>query len=262
MSLWNLLGTDAQNALVQQAIDCCDFDFDKCLPSLTREGRSSVQVEWADLSRYRNRMAGDRHEHEDGVHPIEREVEGRMQVLGLFYLPPHTKIVLDLSLERLPELAREVFLAEAAHCVDYHFMTREHRRLFVNSVHREQLPPGADTADGVAFALDGHTCSWFDVNSYDWWVGESLMAAFVRFTSDVPVSIELNHPIGPEDRTVFREFLGIVDSPPTAHRVYRARTSSNVVHDQHAWLKPAQWFDSLAAAQAAGLRACRICRPT
>ncbi len=279
--MWNLVGTPSQNALVQQAIDRCDFDFTKCLPSLAREGKSSVRVEWADLSRYGNREARHRagsgrpeqphshkfadtgHEHvHDGdavAHPIEREVEGRMRVLGLFYLPPYTKIVLDLGLERDPILAQEVFLAEGAHCADYHLLTPEGRRRFINALHTEQLPPGADVSDGAAHRLDGHTCSWFDVGGYADWTGESWMQGFVEGTSDVPCTIELNHPVGPEDRAVVREILGIVDAPVTG-RVY-AKKSGKVVHDSHDGIEPARWWDSLSAAAADGMRPCKTCKP-
>jgi hypothetical protein len=265
VGVWNLVGNDQQNALVEQAIRRCDFDWTLLLPGIAREGKTSLRVEWADLSRY---AAGDGKGHEhvhDGdavAHPIEREVEGRRRVLGLFYLPPYMKVVLDVGLERDPLLAQEVFLAEGAHAADYAYMTPEHRRLFTNSVHTQQLPPGADTSDGVAFNLDGHTCSWFDVGSYGWWTGEAFMEGFIEATSDVPVTINLNHPVGPEDRTVIRQFLGIDAPEPTANRVYRARPRSKVVHDTHKPLEPLKWFDSLAAAQAAGLRACRVCRPT
>ncbi len=264
--MWNLVGTASQNALVQQAIDRCDFDFTLCLPSLAREGKTNVRVEWADLSRH---FDGDTVSHQrshgidDVAHPIEREVEGRLRVLGLFYLPPYTKIVLDLGLEQMPVVAQEVFLAEGAHCVDYHFMTSEHRRLFVNALHAEQLPPGADTSDGVAFNLDGHTCSWFDVNSYGWWVGEAFMEGFIEATSDVPVTINLNHPVGPEDREVIRQFLGI-DEPapePEVRAFYQAKPTSKVFHDSHQGQEPQTWFASLAEAEEYGLRACRVCRP-
>ncbi len=265
--MWNLTGATSQNSLVQQAIDRCDFDFTKCLPSLAREGKDSVRVEWADLSRY---AAGDGEGHEhvhDGeavAHPIERDVEGRMRVLGLFYLPPYTKIVLDLGLEQSPVLAQEVFLAEGAHCVDYHYMDSEMRRLFTNSVHTQQLPPGADTSDGVAFNLDGHTCSWFDVNSYGWWTGEAFMEGFIEATSDVPVTINLNHPVGPEDRAVIRQFLGIdtpAPEPEPVGRVYQAKPTSKVFHDAHKGQESTRWFASLAEAEEYGLRACRVCRP-
>lgn len=262
--MWALTGTASQNALVQQAIDRCHFDFTKCLASLAGEGRASVRVEWADLSRYAA-SEGKAHDHVhvgDAVaHPVERVVDGRSRVLGLFYLPPHTKIVLDVGLERDPVLAQEVFLAEGAHLADYHYMTSEHRRLFVNALHTDQLPPGANTDDGTAFYLDGHTCSWFDVGGYAWWVGESLMEAFCEATSDVPVTIALAHPVGPEDRAVVRGFLGIIDPEPVG-RVYRGSRWSKIVHDEHAGIAPGEWFDSLSDAVAAGLRACRVCKPT
>ena len=264
--MWNLTGTPTQNALVQQAIDRCDFDFAKCLPSLVREGKSSVRVEWADLSRYAA-SEGKAHEHvHDGdlAHPIERVVEGRSRVLGLFYLPPHTRIVLDLSLERDPIVAQEVFLAEGAHCVDYHYMTAEHRRRFVNSVHVQQLPPAADTSDGVAFNLDGHTCSWFDVGTYADWVGESWMCGMVEGTSDIPCTILLNHPLGPEDRAIVRQILGIKDTskptPTPSLRVFANRNSS-VVHDAHAGIEPVRWWGSLISAVGDGMRACKTCKP-
>lgn len=214
--MFNLRGTYGQNALIQQAMDRCDFDFRKMAPSLLREGKQSINVEWADLSRY-TASDGKGHDHvHDGsavAHTIERRVDGRMRVLGLFYLPPHTKIVLDISLANHPLLAIEVFLAEVAHAVDYHFMTNEMRRQFVNSLHTQQLPPDANCADGVPFHLDGHTCSWFDVNSYAMWVGEAFMEGFIEATSDVKVTINLGHPVGPEDRSVIRQFLGIDPAP-------------------------------------------------
>lgn len=224
--IWNLRGTAAQNALVQRAVDRCDMDYSKLAPSLQREGKTQIAVDWEDLSRYAA-SDGKGHDHvHDGdavAHPIERVVEGRRRVLGLFYLPPYTRIVLDVGLEQHPELAQEVFLAEGAHAVDYHYMTPEHRRLFTNSVHTQQLPEGANTADGAAFNLDGHRCSWFDVGSYADWVGEAFMEGFIEATSDVRCTIQLNHPVGPEDRAVIRGFLGIdVPEPPATDETENA----------------------------------------
>ena len=251
-------GTAAQNTLVQAAVDRCDMDWARLLPSLQREGKTSIRVEWADLSRY---AATEEHAE---AHEIVREVEGRRRVLGLFYLPPYTKVVLDVTLERDPQLAAEVFLAEGAHAVDYHFLTADMRRQFVNSLHTQQLPAGADTADGVAFQLDGHTCSWFDVGGYADWVGEAFMEGFIEATSDVPVTITLNHPVGPEDRDVIRRFLGLTaPEPPTEpdRRVYRGGRKSGVYHDTHRRVEPVEWFTSAADAERAGLTACRTCKP-
>jgi len=298
---FHLSGTPAQQAIARDALAVCDFPFDRLLPSLQREGRSSIRVDWADLSRYTvsSEKAGHDHIHEgDAVaHPIERDVEGRARVLGLFYLPPYTRIVLDLSLTALPRLAIEVLLAEAAHAVDYHYMTPDMRRAFVNSVHTQQLAPTTPTDDGVPFHLDGHTCSWFDVGDYADWVGEAFMEGFIEaFAPSVPVTIQLNHPVGEEDRRVIRESLA-VDAPepepvapevvePVApepqpapqpvtpevvepqpqprddeHNVFASRTGGKIYHDSHRGIPQDLRWPGATEAQAAGYRPCQVCKP-
>jgi hypothetical protein len=200
-------GTPAQIELVNSALEACDFDFDLLKPSMMRESRTTIRVEWSDLSRY-NHSPSAAHEHAEGAHTITREVDGRQRVLGLFYLPPHTRVLLDTSLEQHPDLAREVFLAEAAHAVDYHFMKPEHRRAVVNLLHRDDLAPDADVSDGAVFHLDGHECSWFDVGAYEDWVGEAFMETFIEaYARSVPVTIALNHPTTPTVATAVRMVL-------------------------------------------------------
>jgi hypothetical protein len=260
--IWDLRGTPAQNQLVLDALDVCDFPFDHLRPSLLTEGRQLIAVEWADLSRYSavTKSAGEHshvHDQHGVAHPVERVVDGRLAVLGLFYLPPHTRVVLDSSLQAQPRLAMEVFLAEAAHAVDYHYMTTEHRRQIVNTLHRDNLPADASVADGAAFQLDGHTCSWFDVGPYRMWVGEAFMEAFIEaWAPSVTVTIELGHPVTPEMAQTIRRAL--VD-PVRDVRVFRGR--SRIYHDEHRTITPVEWFDSPAAAEAAGLRPCRVCKP-
>ena len=263
MSIWNLRGTASQNALVQQALALCDFPWDELRTSLAREGRSSIAVEWADLSRFNHGAEG--HEHADGAHTIVREVDGRKRVLGLFYLPPHTKVVLDNGLASRPALAHEVFLAEAAHACDYHsFIDRGLRPKIWNALHAdehhvEHVPESGDI---------NHGHSWFDGPAgYSTWVGETVMALVTRaFAPSVQVTINLSHPITGEAIQVLREAYFPPVAPelePTPSKpVYRARKHSNVVHDSHLLLAPIQWWPSLAAAQAAGMRACKVCRPT
>lgn len=263
-----LSGTEQQRQICRDSLARCDFPFDRLMPSLVKEGRQSIRVEWADLSRYAAGLAHD-HSHDDVAHPIERVVEGRRRVLGLFYLPPHTRIVLDNSLVGMPELASEVLLAEAAHAVDYHYMTPDMRRAFVNSVHTQQLAPGADVGDGVAFALDGHTCSWFDVGSYADWVGEAFMEGFVEaFAPGQSVTISLNHPVGAEDRAVIRAALAVgpkedVQPVPVVDPMAEvfAVKNSVIYHDKHLRLRRDLTFPSPMAAQAEGLRPCLVCKP-
>lgn len=283
-------GTDIQKQLTQDALAVCDFPFDKLMPSLQNEGRSSIRVDWEDLSRYAaSDGKGHDHIHEGAAtaHPVERVVEGRRRVLGLFYLPPYTRIVLDLSLVQWPELAKEVLLAEAAHAVDYHYMSSDMRRAFTNSVHTEQLSPFTPTDDGVPFHLDGHTCSWFDVGAYADWVGEAFMEGFIEaYAPSIPVTISLNHPVGPEDRLVIRRALTPelepeeVEAPaqpepsfpePTVepapapprddeHDVY-ALSSGETYHDKHKGIARERTFPGATEAQAAGYRPCRVCKP-
>lgn len=280
-----LSGTDIQRQLVLDALSVCDFPFERLLPSLQREGRDTIRVDWEDLSRYAasSEKAGHDHIHDGAAvgHPVERVVDGRARVLGLFYLPPYTRVVLDTSLTQLPRLAMEVFLAEAAHAVDYHFMSSDMRRAFVNSVHDEELPPGHSTDDGVAFHWStGHVCSWFDVGPYDSWVGEAFMEGFIEaFAPSVPVTIQLGHPVGPEDRAVIRIALGVdaepepepepqegdhpgtvVDPAPEVAAVFAVK-GGGVYHDKHGGISHGQRFAGPSAAQEAGLRPCRVCKP-
>jgi hypothetical protein len=213
--IWTLQGTEAQQRIVRDALAACDFPFDQMLPSLQREGKTGIVVEWADLSRYTHGAAG--HEHADGAHTIVREVDGRARVLGLFYLPPHTKVVLDNALVDRPLLAQEVFLAEAAHAADYHWMVeRGLRRAVWNALHGDDH----DTDAPIPEAGDvGHGHSWFDgPGGYSTWVGESWMAAFVKaYAPSIPVTINLAHPVTDaavqEIRGVFAEYLPAPEHP-------------------------------------------------
>lgn len=265
--IWDLRGTDRQNDLVQRALDACDFPFDLLRPSLAAEGKTSIAVEWADLSRYYHGVAV--HEHDAGAHTIERELDGRMRVLGLFYLPPYTRVLLDSSLVNHPVLAQEVFLAEGAHAVDYHWMAHsEHmRRAVWNALH----PDEQDVAEGAHVPESGdvdHGHSWFDgPGGYSTWVGEAFMEAFIRvFAPTIPVTIQLAHPVPTQAAAAIRAALLPEPEPEPepqgpAGRVYWSGKRSVVVHDSHRGIEPVKWYDSLAAAEADGLRACRVCRP-
>lgn len=260
MTVWTLRGTDPQNAIVQQALDACDFPFEVLAASLAREGKMSIDVEWADLSRYTHGAAG--HEHADGAHTIVREVDGRARVLGLFYLPPYTRVVLDAGLATRPLLAQEVMLAEGAHAVDYHWMVHnDGMRLAVwNALH------AADLAGGTAVHESGdidHGHSWFDgPGGYATWVGEAFMEAFIRsFAPTIPVTISLSHPVSAQAAAEIRAAL-LPDIGPPVASVYWSGGRSKVVHDAHRGIEPERWYESLAAAETAGLRACRVCRPT
>ncbi len=247
--------TEPQLGWVREAIAECDFPMELLLPGLGREGKTTISVQQADLSRYAR--AGGDGSHEHGVHPIEREVDGRRAVWGLYYLPPHTKIVLERTLNR--EQTKEVFGAELAHAVDYCYMTPDMRRAFVNAVHTQQLPADASVADGASFTLDGHTCSWFDVNTYAWWVGEAFMEGFVEaYMPKVVVTIQLRHPVGAEDRDVIRRAL--TPELDAVQSVFATKNGRSY-HDVHGRIKKDRVFATRADAVGEGLSPCRVCKP-
>ncbi len=207
---------EPQASYVREAIAACDFPFELMRAGLAREGKTQFRVEQADLSRYApSDGKGHEHVHEGDAkaHTIDREVNGRRAVLGLYYLPPYSKIVLERTMNR--DLTMEVFGAEVAHGCDYCYMTADMRRAVVNAVHTARISPAHSMADGAVFDLDGHRCSWFDGTfadgrpiPYRLWVGETFMEVFVRaFMPNVPVTIELGHDVGAEDRDVVRKAI-------------------------------------------------------
>lgn len=243
---WSLRGTAQQNAIIQQALDRCDFPFE------TFGEDRTIPVEWADLSRYSAApVGGDSpleahaapgasadHDHdgefdvlaisaelaEELGFPAEEERprahgdddhhEGaaRERVLGLAWYSG--RVTLEQTLVAQPTLAMEVFLSEGAHMVDFFGMTDDHRVGVWNAVHppHQHLAPGTNIADGMDL---GHGHSWFDVGGYYSWVGEAFMGLFVRAFSNIPVTINFNHAATTEASAKVRDiFLPAVEDIP------------------------------------------------
>lgn len=201
--IWQPSGTTQQQGLVSEALARCDFPWDALSASLAAEGKTAIRVDWEDLSR----AVGDA-----ATHAVTRDADGSARTLGLFYLPPNTRVVLDVSLTASPELAWEVMLAEAAHAVDYHYLTDGMRVAVWNAVHgdSDDLGPGAAVPDSGDIS---HGHSWFDGRAgYATWVGEAFMQVFVAaFAPTVPVTIQLAHPVTAEAAATVRDAL----MPPT-----------------------------------------------
>lgn len=241
--IWDLQGTPAQNAIVEQALAKCDYPFERLLPKLQAEQRKiTIPVEWADLSTYgagaASAAGAHEHIHEDGDtgHPITHP-EHRSRVLGLAWYSG--RVSLDLTLESDPLLAMEVFLAEGAHQVDFWAMSDEQREYLFLAMHN---------FDGTE-----HGHSWFDVGEYGEWLGESFMEAFIRaFAPSIPVTVILEHPgIQAQARYIRAALLG--------PKVYTAK--SGVYHDSHKRTVPNEWLISAAEAQRQSFRACGTCKP-
>ncbi len=253
VSVWRLEGTENQQRLVTETLARTTFPFDVLLPGLqSQTGRTHIPVDWSDLSRYAAALevkaatGGHLHVHEDGDtgHPITRSVDGRERVLGLAWYSG--RVSLDLGLENDPELAAEVFLSEGAHMIDFFWFTDEHRVAVWNALHAgtdQDVPPGTDVVDGIPL---GHEHGWFDVGGYYAWVGEAWMGLFVRAYSDVPVTIDFDHP--PTD-------VAVIESRNALTPYFQS--PSGTVHDQHRKAKIARYLMAIPE----GAKRCGICRP-
>jgi hypothetical protein len=215
-------GSTRQQQIARDAVDLFDFPWERMTHNLALEGKDTIEITWQDLTRYNQQVAHTRAAGDGGhshihipvgggqsatAHPIERVIEGRKRVLGLFYLPPYTRVVIETSLVSDPELAAEVIGCELAHAVDYHTFTPRDRWEIVNILHTDDLVAGADTSDGAVFHLDGHTCSWFDVGPYEAWVGEAFMETFVEAFGGITATMSLMHPTGPDQAAAVRQLL-------------------------------------------------------
>jgi hypothetical protein len=203
MTIFTLSGTAAQQALVSSALAACDFPFERLVDKLQAQtGRTTIPVEWADLSRYAATVSeaaakgGHAHVHEDGdtAHPIEY----RQRVLGLAWYSG--KVSMDVSLEANPDLAREVFLSEGAHMVDFFYMTDEERGALI-----KHWDP-----------TDDPNVDWFDAGPYETWMGEAFMGLFVRaFAPSVPVTLtQFTHEVTGELVQSTRRLLLREPQPP------------------------------------------------
>lgn len=295
--VWQLVGTPSQNAIVQSVLNRCDFPFGKLLPGLRQQtGRSTIPVEWADLSRYGAIAAEDaqtRH-HSDEVHidgdtAIKILDKARSRVLGLAWYSG--KITIEQTLESNPELAGEVWISEGAHMVDFFYMTDEHRIAVWNAVHpdHQHIPPGTNIEDGVDL---GHGHGWFDMATYREWVGEEFMGLFVKAFSDFPLTINFAHTWDADAREQVRYALvpefapqpeppvvdpeptpvppeepiepepETPDEPGTGDAPFRAKSTSGVFHDRHTGFTTDLEFATFADAVNSGRRPCGVCKPS
>ena len=199
MSVWNVSGTASQQQLVNEAIAACDFPFDLLLPGLQAQtGKTQIPVVWRDLSAYgyvRNETLHTHlHDNEDGTGHIVSP-PGRQFVAGLAW--SNGKIEIDPRCEQIDggQLAREVFLAEAAHAVDFFYLTEPMRQAIWASLHGGTVTPHP-----------GH--DWFEPAAYGDQIGEAWMAGFVHAFSDyVPWQGAWSHKFTVEQARALRPFI-------------------------------------------------------
>lgn len=267
-----LRGTASQNAIVQDAIDRCDYPFDRL--------SQPIPVEWADLSRYastqvstHDHATGRAHDdhHDEPAEPVTHfhveeggdmahGVAFRRQVLGLFWL--NGRIQIESSLETAPDLAKEVFLAEVAHAADYFDpnFTDDVRIAIWNAVHPDDqhLAPGTDVGRDSGADL-GHGHAWFDRGPYSTWVGEEFMGLFCAAFSDIRPTIPFAHVWDPDAAHQVRAAL--VGPPPAPQSTVFATARGKTFHDAHKGVAADRTFPTREAAIASGLRPCGVCKP-
>lgn len=259
--MFELKGTAEQRTLIGQAIGRTQFQWHWLFRGLLADtGRDAIPVEWEDLGRYNETFTealeqgkhAHVHEHKTGDKgdPVMRDVQGRMAVLGLAWYSG--KITLDNSLSWQPDLAAEVFLSEVAHMVDFFYMSDLQRVAVYNAFHPIDQDLGLDIVieDGVDY---GHGHGWFDVGGYYSFVGEAFMGGFVKAFSDVPVTINFDHPPTVE---AVNEIRKILQDP-----AYFASKGSRRFHDNHKRIGIWDTWRTREEAMADGFIPCTICDP-
>jgi hypothetical protein len=176
-------------AVIQGALNVCDYPMTR----IRRAKGVRVPVTVADTSRFTAaRAGGDGHDHDhsEGVHPLTDPADMRRAALGLFWLPtvahPAGRIEVSDKIMGDVALAQEVFLAEAAHSIDYGAMNDTQRAAIFAIVHH-----GDPTPHG--------THGWWEErggqNYWSDWVGETFMSLFMRaFAPSLPRPLEARQP--------------------------------------------------------------------
>ena len=268
---FDLAGTVEEQRAAEEFLNRGNFPWYALVPGLRgKTGRATIPVTWDDLSRFGASAAaegaedgdhehddGDDHAHEDddehlhidGAHAITRNIEGRRRVLGLAYYSG--RVALERTLISNPDLAAEVFFSEGAHMIDFFLMTDTQRVGIWNAIHvndkKAQITPDTIFEDGTNL---GHGHGWFDVGGYYSWVGEAFMGLIVKAYSNVPLTIQFDHPITADVVRAGRRVL----TP------YFGNFGSLYFHDSHKGIKQEIWYPSRDVAASEKLP-CKVCKP-
>lgn len=195
MFAWDLSGLSPDHAdVVKGALKACDYPFGR----IRRSTGKKVPVTVADLSRWNRTVAVQNHYPSDtlvlavAVHGEDVHVLAgyRQQAYGLYWLPtdehPAGRVELSDKIMGSTALAQEVFLAEAAHAVDYGSLTDLERVRIFAIVHGGDSNP------------HGTHGWWEERGGQDYWadwVGEAFMGLFMRaFAPSLTRPMENNQP--------------------------------------------------------------------
>lgn len=266
---FKLVGTGNQNSILAPVFSGMTFPWEK----ITQLPHFPVPISWDNLNDGTLRAAKTEDDvsqmalnptvrkHGDGPegHAISRPMaDGRMGIAGVFWTDGRIKI--DISLESHPASAREVLSAELAHAVDYGLpLTSQMKAQLSSLLH----PQGADQ----------HT--WWEKvdygSEYYTLVGEAFMAMFTHafYPGVEPWQTPFTHKstaaMGPQVRAIMGIGTGTTQAKVYSLKGYR--TFHKPTHFVPGWnANPAtrprvMAWDSAAKARAAGLVACKVCKP-
>lgn len=193
--------TDQQADILEPALHACTFPTGR----ISNMSGATVPVAVSDLSRFSAALDVNGHGHAhrrpgehahllgEPVHAQASIVTGRRAPLGLYWLPtsayPAGRIEVGTGAMASPDLAREVFLAEAAHAVDLAAMT---------SSQRQRISDRFDFSGFVSVPGGSTPVGWFEElgeQDYWRWRGERWMGLFMAaFAPTLPRPLESRQP--------------------------------------------------------------------
>lgn len=250
-------------SIVQDAVDACDFPWMLLAPQLKQEvNRLVIPVDEADLSRWGRNARGivndhsHGHDHSHGNHVLYAGTGVRRAALGLAWYSG--KVSLEKTLYTQPDLAKEVFLAEAAHMVDFFYMSDAQRDAIKRAYHDEPHEQHAHE-------------DWFEeggVQDYWSWVGESFMSGFMRaYAPRLARPLEIRQPWvhkSTDDiaRQIREALTPAPEEPELSVKVFGDK-DGKTYHDIHRHphiSRDIEW-NSPEEAEEAGRQQCRVCKP-
>lgn len=183
----------AHRDVVQSALNACSYPFGR----IRRNTGRKVPVAVSDLSRFAVALDAQGHGHvhsEAGEHGhLLGAPEARKAPLGLYWLPttqhPAGRIELHSGIMGDTALAQEVFLAEAAHAVDYGVPLTDEQRLQIAQAYHDSNPHDHSPSNPHGWFEEKGERDYFD------WIGESFMSGFMAaYAPKLPRPLEQRQP--------------------------------------------------------------------
>lgn len=247
--MWNITGTEQQQAIVRDALTKIKFPFER----LTLPG--TPELGWDDLNTGYYRAIAQHtplggHEDGDSPEPLKGRIdEQRNYILGVFY-PGSARIYIDNLLVKYPEIAKATISAEIAHAVD------------------EFLPLKESQRDALMIALHGgiehaDTHSWWEKVDYgaEYYslVGETFMILFTKAYSDIPFgnAEDFVHTGANVSAETVRSIIGI-ERTDTAWYV---RYGKSLVYHRPTHKVRHSLFSEIRISDVTVLRPCKVCKP-